>query len=126
MRRGTSVGFKLARVALAYVLALQALLGAFAGSAAAADTRSFDPSLSLCRTIAGGEPQQSGDHPASHCAVMCVSGACAAGDPPAAAGAAIEFPQLRATSISVLAADDHRGSSALRPGLSARGPPSIG
>jgi hypothetical protein len=125
MRRGTSLRSKLVRVALAYAIALQALLGAFAGLALA-DAQ--DPRLSLCRTIASDEAPQSGDHsvPGSHCAVMCSSGACAAGEPPATAGVALEFVPAQAASVFALAVDDRGSPPALRSGLNARGPPSIG
>jgi hypothetical protein len=128
MRRGISLKARLARIALAYAVALQALLGVFAGLAVAGESRSFDPSLSLCRTSAGGESQQSGDHenPGPHCAAMCLSGACAGGDPPAAASVAIEFLALRTVSVSVGAVDDCCLPRVLRFGLNARGPPSIG
>ena len=128
MRRPLTV--KLARIALAYVLALQALLGALAGSAAAAIPLSIDPALSLCRTIVDGGTQPSGDgdrdSPVTHCALMCLSSACAAGDPPAAAGASVEFPPRRAASVSRPATDDHCRPPGLPVGLNARGPPSIG
>jgi hypothetical protein len=128
MRRRISLKAKLVRIALAYALALQALLGVFAGLAVAGESRSFDPSLSLCRTSASEEPQQSDDHaiPSLHCAVMCLSGACTGGDPPAAAGTALEFPLVRAARFSVAAVDDCCLSRVLRFGLNARGPPSIG
>jgi hypothetical protein len=128
MRRGTPFALKLARIALAYALALQTLLGAFAGLAVAANSGSIDPALTLCRTVADGEAQQPGDGnaPVTHCALMCLSGACAAGDPPAAASATMEFPPLRAAFASVPATDNHCSSPGLRSGLNARGPPSIG
>jgi hypothetical protein len=128
MRRGTSLKARLARIALAYALALQALLGVFAGLAVAAESRSLDPSLSLCRILAGGETQQSDDHPlpGPHCAMMCLSGGCAAGDPPVAASAATEFPPTRAAFVSVPAVDECCSHPVLRFGLNARGPPSIG
>jgi hypothetical protein len=128
MRRGTSLTSRLARIALAYALALQALLGAFAGVAAAPGSGGLDPALSLCRTIINGEqhPGKDRDGPLTHCAVMCLSGACAAGDPPTSASAAIEFPSLRVASL-VWVAIDHQGATpALRFGPNARGPPTIG
>lgn len=128
MRRAMPLTLKLARIALAYALALQALLGAFAGLAVAANSRGIDPALSLCRTVIDGGAQRSGngEAPVTHCALMCLSGACAAGDPPAAASASVEFPPLRAAFLSVPATDDHCSPPSLRSGLSARGPPSIG
>jgi hypothetical protein len=106
---------------------LQALLGAFAGVAAAAGSSGFDPALSLCRTIVNDEQRPSGDHdgPITHCAVMCLTGVCAAGDPPASASAAIEFPPLLVSSLVWVAIDDQYASPALFHGLNARGPPSI-
>jgi hypothetical protein len=125
MRRD-SLKLKLTRIALAYAIALQALLGVFAGPGAAAG--SFDPALSLCRTAAGGEAQPSDDHsgPATHCAAMCLSGACAAGEPPLAASASVEFPQPPAVFVSILAVDDRFALASPGSGLNARGPPSIG
>jgi hypothetical protein len=128
MHRGRSFTFTLARIALAYVLALQALLGAFAGLAVAGDSQSVDTSLSLCRTLADGSSQPTEDHTGlgSHCALMCLSGACAAGDPPAAASVAAEFSPHRATFTSNPAVDDRPPSAAPGFGKSARGPPSVG
>ena len=127
MRRGTSLTSRLARIALAYALALQALLGAFAGVAVAAGSGGFDPALSLCRTIANDERQPSTDHdgPVTHCAAMCLTGVCAAGDPPLAASAAIEFPPFLVAFMVRFATDDQDASPALFHGLNARGPPSI-
>jgi hypothetical protein len=127
MRRGTSLTSKLARIALAYALALQALLGAFAGVAAAAGSDGFDPALSLCRTIVNDERQPSTDHdgPVAHCAVMCLTGVCAAGDPPVSASSAIEFPPFLVASLVRFAMDNQDASPALFHGPNARGPPSI-
>ena len=128
MRRGTSLTSRLARIALAYALALQALLGAFAGVAAAAGSGGFDPALSLCRTIINGEqhPSDDRDGPLTHCAVMCLSGACAGGDPPASASAAIDFPPLLVAPLVWVAVDHQDATPAFLFGLNARGPPSIG
>jgi hypothetical protein len=118
----------LGRITLAYLLALQALLGAFAGPAAAATPNGFDPSLVLCRT-ATGEPQNQGSDrdgaAPPHCVVMCLSGACAAGDPPAAITAEVEFqaPRVRAAALPALA--DAAVGALLPPAVNARGPPSI-
>lgn len=126
MRRGAKSKF--IRLALAYALAMQALLGAWVGHAAAANSQSLDPSLSLCRTLAAGETQQSGDDGAAgpHCAVMCLSGACGAGDPPAAASVAAEFSPPRIAYASIPNVRDPFPSAALGHGLNARGPPPIG
>jgi hypothetical protein len=126
MRRGPSLTSRLARLALAYAIALQTLLGAFAGVAAASSDR-FDPALSLCRTIINDEQAPADDHdgPLTHCAVMCLAGVCAAGDPPASASAAITFPPVLVTSLVWVAIDHPDVSPALLFGLNARGPPSI-
>jgi hypothetical protein len=127
MRRGTPLK-RFATIALAYALVLQALLGVWASSAYAG-SHGIDPSLALCRTLAGGGEGQQSDDPATsspHCAVMCLSGACAAADPPAAVNAAAEFPSLRAVSVSQVAPDGSLSSPAWRFRLNARGPPSIG
>jgi hypothetical protein len=126
MRR-RSLTSTLARVALAYVLALQTLLGVWAGHAAASTPNAANPSLTLCRTVAGGETQNS-DRDAilpSHCAVMCLSGACADGSPPALIGAAAAFLPLHTRAISLPAAAAAVGGTLLHVGVSARGPPSI-
>jgi hypothetical protein len=122
--RGDSFKLKLTRIVIAYAIALQALLGVFAGPAVG----SFDPALSLCRTVADGEAQPSDDHsgPATHCAAMCLSGACTGGAPPLAASISVEFPQRRAVSVSVLTVDDRFALASPGSGLNARGPPSIG
>jgi hypothetical protein len=123
--RVDSLKFKLARIVIAYAIALQAVLGVFAGPAAAAGA--FDPALSLCRTVTG-EAQSSDDHsaPTTHCAAMCLSGACAGGAPPLAASVSVEVPQAPAAFITVLAVDDRFALASPGSGLSARGPPSIG
>ena len=127
MRRGTLLRTKLARIALAYALALQALLGAWAGHAGAAHSQALDPASVLCRTLAAGEAQQSRDEtvPAPHCAVMCLSGACAAADPPIAASVAAEFSPPRFASISIPNTRNDLAPLAPGGGLNARGPPSI-
>lgn len=121
-----SLTSSLARAALAYLVALQALLGAWAGHAMAAGPNAFDPLLTLCRTAAAGETQQS-DRDAvvpAHCAVMCLSGACADGSAPAVIGTAMAFLPLQGGSIALTTADVI-GGAALLSGAYARGPPSI-
>ena len=117
----------LARIALAYLVALQALLGAWVGHAAAA-TDAFDPSLVLCRT-ASGEPQnQDTDRKGAvplHCVVMCLNGACAGGDPPAMAGAAVEFQPLHGRTIFFVSVADADVTSPPYAGVNARGPPQV-
>jgi hypothetical protein len=124
MRWGTSFKSKLARLAFAYTLAFQALLGAWAGIAVTANAQALDPSLSLCRTVTSGDAQQSDDAAPTHCAVMCLIGACAAGDPPTVLSAAAEYSPPR---VAVLSSHDRTAvpSTALLLTLSARGPPPI-
>ena len=118
----------LARIALAYLVALQALLGAWAGHAAAAATDAFDPSLVLCRT-ASGEPQnQDTDRNGAvplHCVVMCLSGVCAGGDPPAMVGAAVEFQPLHGRTIFFAPVTDADVTPLPHAGVNARGPPQV-
>ena len=123
MRRGTTFKSRLARLAFAYLLAFQALLGAWAGTATAAG-HLVDPSLALCRTVASGDAQQSDDAPPTHCAAMCLSGACAAGDPPTVSSVAAEYAPAR---IAILSSHDRTTvpSTALLLTLGARGPPQI-
>jgi hypothetical protein len=126
MRR-RSLTSRLARVALAYLLALQALLGAWAGHAAAAAPDGFDSSLTLCRTAAAGDTQKS-DRDAvlpQHCAVMCLSGACASGDPPPIGSAEAEFLPLRTRAVAISAVPAVAGGTLPNSGVNARGPPSI-
>lgn len=127
MRRD-SLKFTLARIALAYAIALQALLAAFVGPLAAAGSGSFDPSLVLCRTISTGDVQPAEDRSRSggHCTAMCLTGVCAASDPPATASVQVEFPPRLAAAVSIAAAGDRPLPATLAPGLRARGPPSIG
>ncbi|MDQ8728833.1 hypothetical protein [Bradyrhizobium sp. LHD-71] len=112
---------------LAYALALQALLGAWVGQAAAASSASLDPAAALCRTLAGDDTPQSGDEhaPAAHCALMCLTGVCAAGDPPATLAMSIDFPAGGIVLGSM--PDIGRLLATLAPGggLNARGPPQI-
>ena len=125
MRRGT-LKSRLGRIALAYLLALQAVLGAWAVHTAAASTL-VDPSLTLCRIIANSDTQPSGDDTAlgPHCVAMCLSGACGAGDPPATVRSEAEFAGSRTTAISVLFGRDHSRPTELHVAPNARGPPSI-
>lgn len=128
MRRGTPLRAKLSRISLAYVLALQALLGVWAGHAgAAASPTSLDPALALCRTLANGTAPQSGDEtaPAAHCAVMCLSGVCGAGDPPATLAIAVDFPPPRIATVSMSSTRHPLAVLAPGRGLNARGPPQI-
>ena len=118
----------LGRIALAYLLALQALLGAFAGHAVAAIPNGFDPSLVLCRTAAAEPQNQGSDHDGvapPHCVVMCLSGVCAAGDPPATISAEVKFQPLRGRATSLPAFADADVTALLQPAAHARGPPSI-
>jgi hypothetical protein len=125
MRRGTPFKSRLARAALAYLLALQAVLGAWAGHAAA--STSIDPALTLCRTTPSGDAQQSDRDaaPAAHCVAMCLTGACAAGDPPASVSTEAEFASVRTAAISIRFGRDHLHPGEFHVALNARGPPSI-
>jgi hypothetical protein len=109
-------------------MALQALLGAFAGHAATATPNGFDPSLVLCRTAAGEPQNQGSDRDGAvppHCVVMCLSGVCAAGDPPATISAEAEFQPLRGRARSLPAFADGDVTPLPNPTVNARGPPSI-
>ena len=121
MCRGMSFRAKLARLAIAYALALQALLGVWAGVASA---HAIDPSQSLCRTLAAGDAQQSDEAAPTHCLVMCLSGGCAAGDAPVLVSVATEYAAPRA---AVSTRDDRQTVRSPEPlsALSARGPPPI-
>lgn len=125
--RHRSLSSRLARIAVAYVLALQALLGVWAGHAAAAEPNAFDPSLTLCRTTAAGETSNSDRDGAlpQHCAVMCLSGACASADPPVVASVMVEFQPLRSRAAAIPVVHDATAGTLLHLGVSARGPPSI-
>jgi hypothetical protein len=70
MVRNRSTPAILCRVALAYVIAFQALFGALTGPAFAG---AVDSSLILCRDGGAGPSPVGGDRPmpADHCAVMC-------------------------------------------------------
>jgi hypothetical protein len=124
MRRGGSFKSRLAALAFAYAIALQALLGAWAGIASAHSIEA-DASRSLCRTLATGEAQPTDDAAPVHCAVMCLSGVCAGGDPPASVSVAIDYAPLR---IASPFSDDRQTIRANAPfsARSARGPPTIG
>jgi len=128
MHRRLRLTSRLGRVALAYLLALQALLGAWVGHAGASTLDAIDPSLTLCRTATAGETQKSDGEKGSpaHCVVMCLSGACGAGDPPATVAVAAELLPWRAGAISIRAVADSVAAAAQHIALNARGPPSIG
>ena len=70
MVRNRSIFAILCRLALAYVVAFQALFGALNGPVLAG---AVDSSLSLCRGGEGSGLPTGGDHPmrADHCTVMC-------------------------------------------------------
>lgn len=124
MRRTQRLTSRLARFALAYALAVQTLLGAWIVQANAIGA--IDSSQILCRTAAS-DPQPSRDDtaPAAHCVMMCVSGACGAGEPPTVAGADIEFAPLRLATTSTYVVGERLPAASTHIGLSARGPPSI-
>jgi hypothetical protein len=128
MRRRSRLTSRLGNVALAYVLALQTLLGAWAGHAGVSTPGAIDPSLTLCRTASAGETQKSDGEKGSpaHCVVMCLSGGCGAGDPPATVAVAAELLPLRTGAISIRAVADSVAAAAQHIALNARGPPSIG
>lgn len=127
MRADGSGRLNFLRVLLAYVLALQALLGAWAG-VAQAGSLSFDPALSLCRTasIADSQPVDGSDSRPAHCAVMCLSGGCGSAEPPAAAVAVFEYPLTLAETQQAYRLAPVVRVSVSSHGLSARGPPSLG
>jgi hypothetical protein len=123
MRRGVSFKSRLARLALAYAIALQAVLGAWVAVASAHNV-DLDASLSLCRTLASGDAQQSDEALPTHCAAMCLSGACAGGNPPSPASVATEYAPPR---IATFSSDDRESVRSIAPlsALGARGPPAI-
>lgn len=126
MRRATSLKTRIGRLALAYALALQALLGAWASTAVAAGHR-FNPAPSLCRTLAAGETPtgDAGGAERIHCVLMCLSGACGGVGPPAASGVAFVFAPLRSVDLLPAIVLDGRRLLAQGGWLTARGPPSI-
>lgn len=127
MRADASGRLKLLRVLLAYVLALQALLGAWAG-VAQAGSLDFDPTLSLCRTAStvNSQPSDGSHSRPAHCAVMCLSGGCGSAEPPAGAVAVLEYPlALAGMEPAYRSAPTVRVSISIH-GLRARGPPSLG
>jgi hypothetical protein len=123
MRRGVSLKSRLARLAVAYAIALQGLLGAWSGVASAHSVER-DASLSLCRTLAAGDAAPSDGAAPNHCVVMCLSGACGGSNPPMPMSVATEYA---APQIAVLSGDDHQTTRSIAPfsALSARGPPTI-
>lgn len=129
MRRGftSKPANRLARVALAYLLALQAVLGAWAGAGLASPSAPFDPALTLCRTQANDAQHPGSDAPAlpPHCVLMCLSGACGAGDPPAAVVTKAELlpPAQAPTSLKAVRELFRAATPLVR--LSARGPPKV-
>jgi hypothetical protein len=128
MRRGTPLKSRLATIALAYLLALQAVLGVWVAHTAAAASVA-DPSLtpSLCRTTTNADAQPSDDDAARdpHCVTMCLSGACGAGDPPAVASTELQLPFLRTQAASIQPGRDRLNTAEHHVPLHARGPPSI-
>lgn len=120
--------FKYLRLVLAYVLALQTLLGVWAGAAQASGSPSFGSALSLCRTMALGEAEPADGQPGlpGHCAVMCLSGACGSAEPPATVILAADFPPSPLKLAPTFALSWPHLSSIADSGLYARGPPSIG
>lgn len=127
MRADHSGRFKLLRVLLAYVLALQALLGAWAG-VAQAGSPNFDPALSLCRTAISGDSQPvDGSHSLpAHCGVMCLSAGCGTAEPPAALVTALDYPMAAIGLVRAPRAEPLAPRSVSSHGQSARGPPSLG
>ena len=124
MRRD-SLKLTLTRITLAYLVALQTLLGSFGGSAVAGNSLVLDPSVALCRAAGGDmQPLDQGDGAKPHCAVMCLSGGCAAGGSTPAVSASVEFPVSLVVSVSP--AGDRLSPVTLTCGLYARGPPLIG
>lgn len=126
MRADASGRFKLLRVLLAYVLALQALLGAWAG-VAQAGSPGFDPALSLCRTalVDDSQPADSTHDRPAHCAVMCLSNGCGSADPPAAAVTALDYPIALAETGRAIRSAPAVLVSVSTLALRARGPPSL-
>ena len=123
MPRSRSLKSRLARLAIAYAIALQGLLAAW-GGVASAHSVERDAALSLCRTLAADDAQPSDENTPIHCVVMCLSGACIAGSSPTPTSAVIEYTPRQ---IAVLHADDCATPRAIAPfsALSARGPPPI-
>jgi hypothetical protein len=126
MRWGPLLRSRLATIALAYLLVLQAVLGAWAAHAAAAASTA-EPALTLCRTTASDDAQQSDDDAARgpHCVTMCLSGTCGAGDPPTAASTVLELPVLRTAAVSIRIGRDRFHVPEFHLPLNARAPPSI-
>jgi len=127
MRRRSRLTIRLGSVAVAYLLALQALLGAWVGHAGSAPG-AFDRSLTLCRTAVSGETQKSDGETGTpaHCAVMCLSGTCGAGDPPTTVAVVVEPLAPRADASAIQAVSDRVNAAAQHVALNARGPPTIG
>jgi hypothetical protein len=113
----------LARLAIAYAIALQGLLGAWAGIASAHDF-ARDASMSLCRTLAADDAREPDGAAPTHCAVMCLSGACSNGASPTPVSVATEYAPPR---LAYVPGDERETVRLIAPlsALSARGPPSI-
>src|ERR671915_415055 len=109
MRRAASLKTRILRLALAYALALQALLGISAATAVVAGHR-FDAALSLCRALAADETQRDDTdaNPGPHCVQMCLSAACGVADPPAALSVAVVFAPRVAAEVLLVAVTDGR------------------
>jgi hypothetical protein len=123
MRRGVSLKSKLARLAVAYAIGLQGLLGAWGGFASAHSVER-DASLSLCRTLAAGDIQPSDETAPVHCVVMCLGGACNTTAPPTPAIVTTEYAPRQ---IAVVLAKDQETVRPIAPifAHSARGPPTV-
>jgi hypothetical protein len=118
------------RLLLAYLLALQALLGAWSSVAQAS---SFDPALSLCRSMAQGSGAQDQSEPAggtpersSHCQLMCLSGGCGSPQPPVAIVSVFACPALHARGVPFDMVAQVRIPVATGVAWNARGPPFAG
>jgi hypothetical protein len=123
MLRGKSLKSRLARLAVAYAIALQGLLAAW-GGVASAHSIERDAALSLCRTLAADDGQPSDESKPIHCVVMCLSGACSGGSSPPPTSAAIEYSPRQ---VVVFHADHRETTRTIAPlsSFSARGPPTI-
>jgi hypothetical protein len=122
MLRGRSLKSRLARLAVAYAIALQGLLGAW-GGVGPAHSVERDAMRSLCRTLAADDAPSDQTTPV-HCVVMCLSGACSTGAPPAPATVTTEYAPRY---VAAFFADEREAISSIAPRsvLGARGPPTI-
>lgn len=125
MRWGLSPN--ISRVAFAYLFALQTLLGAWAGTTVTASLASFDPALTLCRTLADGTPQpfDDGAAPRPHCVLMCISSTCNSGSAPAIISAVLEVLPPLAAARPIEAVREFFLLVTAPVRLSARGPPLV-